>query len=234
MGKRLLQQRRGKGDQRFRSPGFRYLGHSKILNKESYTVKELTHSPGHTAPVMKVEYSDGTEGVIVAPEGVVEGETYQINQEDAEIAVGNVMQLADIPEGTLVSNIELKPGDGGKIARGSGSGARVVNKSEDAVTVLLPSKSTKDFNPQCNAMIGNTAGGGRTEKPFLKAGTKHFAMKARNKFYPSVSGNAMNAVAHPFGNKRSLRKSKAKPAPRNAPPGRKVGSIRPRQQGRKR
>ena len=82
-------------------------------------------------------------------------------------------------------------------------------------------------------MIGVVAGGGRVEKPFLKAGKKFFAMKAKNKYWPKVSASAMNAVAHPFGNKRTLRKSKAKPAPKNAPPGRLVGAIRPRRTGRR-
>ena len=67
----------------------------------------------------------------------------------------------------------------------------------------------------------------------MKAGKNYHIHKARNKLYPIVSGSAMNAVAHPFGNKRTSRKSNAKPAPRNAPPGRKVGHIRPKRTGRK-
>lgn len=235
MGKRIIQQRRGKGSQRFRAPDFKYKGASRILDKESYTIKKLTQSPAHSAPIMHIEYNDGTTGICVAPEGAVEGKTYKINSDETEdLKRGNVAKLADLPEGTSVSNVEAVPGDGGKYMRSTGASGRVVAKSDDAVTVQLPSKATKDFNPNCKAMIGQIAGSGRTEKPFLKAGNKHYAMKARNKFYPIVSGSAMNAVSHPFGNSRSLRKSKAKPAPKNAPPGRKVGSIRPKQQGRKR
>jgi large subunit ribosomal protein L2 len=181
---------------------------------------------------MEIEYNDGTQSIAVAPEGVAVGETYEINAEEPQ--KGDFCQLQDIPEGTTISNIELRPNDGGKFAKSSGASAKVVNKSDDAVTVLLPSKQTKDFNPKCKALIGNIAGSGRTDKPFLKAGKKHYAMKARNRFYPIVSASSMNAVSHPFGNSRSLRKSKAKPAPRNAPPGRRVGSLRPKQQGRKR
>ena len=81
-------------------------------------------------------------------------------------------------------------------------------------------------------IIGTIAGGGRTEKPFLKAGTRHFRMKAKNKFYPIVSGISMNAVAHPFGGKGSHTKGRPTQASRNAPPGRKVGSIAPRRTGR--
>ena len=97
----------------------------------------------------------------------------------------------------------------------------------------MPSKKQKQFNPRCRATIGVVAGSGRVEKPFLKAGTKFFKMKAKNKLWPKTSGGAMNAVDHPFGNKRTSRKSKARPAPRDAPPGRKVGMIRPRRTGRK-
>ena len=97
----------------------------------------------------------------------------------------------------------------------------------------LPSKKQKEFHPGCRASIGVVAGAGRKEKPFYKAGRKYHAMKAKNKYYPKTSAQSMNAVDHPFGNKRSSRKSKAKPAPRDAPPGRKVGMIRPRRTGRK-
>ena len=97
----------------------------------------------------------------------------------------------------------------------------------------LPSSKTKDFNPDCRACIGIIAGSGRKEKPFLKAGTKHHAMKARNKLYPSVSGTSQNAVDHPFGGSSSSVKGRPTQAPRNAPPGRKVGKIAPTRTGRK-
>ena len=81
-------------------------------------------------------------------------------------------------------------------------------------------------------MIGLVAGAGRPEKPFMKAGTKHHKMKARNKLYPIVSGVAMNSLSHPFGGTQSSHKGRPTIAPKNAPPGRKVGKIRPRQTGR--
>jgi large subunit ribosomal protein L2 len=233
MPKRLLQQRQGTGEGRFRSPKHRYIGASRVLDKDTYQIKELLRSPAHTAPVMRVEYNDGTESIVVAPEGVVEGETYQINP-DGDLDEGDISELGDIPEGTTISNIEAQPGDGGCYVKASGAEARITNKDDDEVTVLLPSDQTKTFNAQCKAVIGRIAGGGRTEKPFLKAGKKHHIMEAQHRFYPRVSPTSMNAVSHPFGNSRSLRKSKAKPAPKNAPPGRRVGSIRPNQQGRKR
>lgn len=231
MGKNLIQQRRGRGTGRFRAPNFRYKGEIKMLSKQEYTVKSLIRCAGHSAPLVEAEYEDKTTSLLVAPEGISVGEKFTI--ENGEVKPGNIMSLKNIPEGTSIFSIEAIPGDGGKFARGSGAVAKIVAKTDKAITVLLPSKKQKDFHPDCKAMIGVAAGGGRLEKPLLKAGKKHHIMKSRNKYYPIVSGSAMNAVAHPFGNKRSLRKSKARPAPKNAPPGRKVGMIRPRRSGRK-
>ena len=231
MGKPLLQQRRGKGSQRFRAPSFKYKGKIKMLKKSFYTVKDLVRCPGHTAPLIEAEYDDKSTSLLIAPEGISIGDKFTINT--GEIKPGNIVSLKQIPEGTSIFCIEAIPGDGGKFVRGSGGAAKVVSRNDKEVMVVLPSKKQKSFHPECLAMIGVAAGGGRLEKPILKAGKKHHMFKARNKFYPIVSGSAMSGVAHPFGNKRSSRKSKAKPAPKNAPPGRKVGSIRPKQTGRK-
>jgi len=133
----------------------------------------------------------------------------------------------------MIFNIESIPGDGGKFVRSSGTFAKVVSQMKDTVIVQLPSKKRKEFHPKCRASIGVVAGGGRPEKPLLKAGNSFFKMKAKNKLWPKVSGSAMNAVDHPFGNKRTSRKSKAKPISRNAPPGRKVGMVAARRTGRK-
>jgi len=233
MGKNLIQQRRGKGSGRFRAKSFASAGEVAVKNKNAYEVLDLIHSVGHSAPLARVKYDDNTLGLIIAAEGVFVGKTYPMGEE-APVGYGNVLPLKSIPEGTPVFNIELKPGDGGCFVRSSGGSAKLVARSETGVTIKLPSKRNKVFHPECRAIIGTVAGGGRTEKPFLKAGKKHHAMKARNKYYPSVSGSAMNAVAHPFGNKRSLRKAKAKPTSRNAPPGRKVGAIAAKRTGRKR
>ncbi len=230
MGKNLIQQRRGKGSGRFRAPDFRYKGEVKMLSKNQYVVKNLVRCAGHTAPLIEAEYDDKTTSLLIAPEGVAIGDTVVLNQ---AVQTGTILPLKDIPEGTDIFSIEAIPGDGGKFVRGSGTSAKLISKTDKAITVLLPSKKQRLFHPECRAMIGIVAGGGRPEKPLLKAGKKHHISKSKNKYYPIVSGSAMNAVAHPFGNKRSLRKSKARPAPKNAPPGRKVGMIRPRRSGRR-
>lgn len=233
MGKRLIQQRRGRGTTRFRAKSFNSIGEAKIKSKESYVVLDLLRNVSHTAPLARVEYADNTRGLLIAAEGMFVGRQYFIG-DGASVDHGNILALKDIPEGTPVFNIESRPGDGGKFVRSSGGVAKLVSRTDSEVVIKLPSKKTKSFHPNCKAVIGVVAGGGRSDKPILKAGTKHHMMKARNKYYPIVSGSAMNAVAHPFGNKRSLRKAKAKPTSKNAPPGRKVGAIGARRTGKKR
>lgn len=235
MGKRLIQQARGKGGPRYKAPSFRYRGEAKhkSLGKDTCTGKivDFVNCPGHSSPLAEVEFQDGELGLMIASEGLRVGQTIVTGQ-DADKIKGNTLSLSKIPEGTNIYNVEQVPGDGGKFVRSSGTFAKVLAQVQDKVLVLLPSKKKKYFNPACRATIGVVAAGGRVDKPIAKAGKKHFMMKARNKLYPIVSGSAMNAVDHPFGNKRSSRKARAKPAPKNAPPGRKVGMIRPRHTGR--
>jgi large subunit ribosomal protein L2 len=167
-----------------------------------------------------------------APEGVRVGDIVEMG-EKIEPKKGSIMPLKSIPEGTAIYNIESFPGDGGKFVRSTGGFAKIVTKMQKKIVVQLPSSKTKDFQPECRATIGVIAGSGRKEKPFLKAGTKHYAMKARNKLYPSVSGTSQNAVDHPFGGSSSATKGRPTQASRNAPPGRKVGKIAPTRTGRR-
>lgn len=236
MGKRIIPQARGKGGPTYRAPSFKYKGEAKFVNHDepmNGIIVDLVHCAGHSAPLMAVEYENGLANLLPAPEGVRVGDEIVSGEDDIR-DIGHIGQLKDIPEGVAIYNIESMPGDGGKFVRTSGTFARIVGRQGNNVLVQLPSKKKKAFNERCKACVGVVAGGGRLEKPILRAGTAHFKAKAKNKLWPKVSGGSMNAVDHPFGNKRSSRKSKAKPAPKNAPPGRKVGMIRPRQTGRKR
>jgi len=237
MGKRIIQQARGKGGPRYRSPSFNYRGKAshRTQIKAPFIngrVVDIIKCRGHSAPLALIGYDDGEFCLTIAPEGIRIGQTVGYGA-DVEISSGNSTQLGNLPEGTLVYNIESKPGDGGKFCRASGSAAKIVSKLDNKITVMLPSKKKKVFDGGCRASIGIAAGGGRLEKPLLKAGNKHYKMKAKNKLYPIVSGSAMNAVDHPFGNARSSRKSKSKPISKNAPPGRKVGVVGARRTGRR-
>ena len=235
MGKRIIQQARGKGGPRYKSPSFRYLGDIKYRPVEfmgiNGVIRDFAKCPGHLCPLAAVEFADGFRSFMLAPEGIKVGDTITFGGE--EIKSGNVLLLDNIPEGTEVFNIESIPGDGGKFCRTSGTNAKVVSKTDKHALILLPSKKKKKFNLKCRATVGIIAGGGRPEKPFLKAGNRHYARKARNKLYPLTRASAMNAVDHPFGNKRTSRKAKQKGTSKFAPPGRKVGKLWPKKTGKR-
>ena len=236
MGKNLIQQRRGKGSLRFRTPKHTFYGRAeypKIDEELKGVIKEVIHCPAHTAPLIKVDYSNGQSVFMVAPENAKVGSEI-FSGKNANASNGNVLPLGNIIEGTSIFNVEAKPGDGGRFVRSGGNSARIVAKTESSVSVLLPSKKVREFSPKCRATIGKIAGAGRLEKPLLKAGTAYFKTKQKNKFWPNVCGQSMNAVAHPHGGKRSSKKNYSLIVPRSAPPGAKVGKISPRRTGRKR
>ena len=236
MGKNLIQQARGKGSPRYKVPSFRFKtdGRLKSLKKELVNGKitDLISCQGHSAPIIKVKYDDGEQKLMIAPEGIRVGETIAAGN-GAPAETGNILPLREIPEGTSIFNIESQQGDGGKFCRASGNTARLLTKTSNYATVLLPSKKQRKFHLNCRAMIGTIAGGGRTEKPILKAGVMHYKKKAKNKLYPRTGGSKMNAIDHPFGNKRSARKAKQKPVSRFAPPGRKVGKLAAKRTGKR-
>lgn len=233
MGKNLIQQRRGRGSPTYRSASHNFAGEAKhYAGTGAGIVTDILHCAGHTAPLLEISYGTEQHNLTIAPEGVKIGDIIGVGE--GEPLPGSVLPLRQIPEGTLIHNVELKPGDGGKLCRSSGTFARIIAKTDAEVRILLPSKKEKLFLPECRAAIGLVAGGGRTEKPFLKAGTRYKKMRARNKLYPHVCGISMNAVDHPFGGKCSHIKGRPTQSSRNAPPGRKVGKIAPRRTGRKR
>lgn len=236
MGKSLIQQKRGKGSPRYRAPSFRYKGKTGFARYEGGKVfgayvADILHSSGHNAPLMELKYSNGETGLLQAPEGIKVGDKIEMG-ENVELKAGNILPLKSIPEGTQIYNIESHPGDGGKFVRTSGTYAKIITKMENGIVIELPSNKRKTFQPECKAAIGIVAGSGRTDKPFLKAGTRFYAMKAKNKMWPQVSGTSMNSVDHPFGGSSSHAKGIPTQSSRNAPPGRKVGKIAPKRTGR--
>ena len=116
--------------------------------------------------------------------------------------------------------------------RATGSNAYIVSKTGNKVIVKYPSKKTRAFHANCRATIGKACGGGRTDKPLVKAGNKHKKERARGHLYPVVRGVAMNASNHPHGGSQHHSGSSTTVS-RNAPPGRKVGHIAAKRTGRK-
>ena len=231
MGKRIIQQRRGRGTSTYRvsKRAFRYrVKYPKKLEGEGEVLK-LFNSAAHTSPLAKIKCK---EGIFYMPafKGMIEGQ--KIKFQGKEIKEGNILRLKDIPVKTLIYNIESKPGDGGKFIRGGGNYAQVSRVIGGEIFIWLPSKKEKKFNPNCRATIGRVAGGGRTDKPIVKAGKKYYIKKTKSKLWPRTSAVKMNAIDHPFGSGRA-KNPKSKIAKRNAPPGRKVGLLRPKRTGKR-
>ena len=240
MGKRILAQRKGRGSLPFRSPSHRHIGAVKYRpfkkDEKIFTFKviDFTHSPGRGAPVAIIQYMDTNQKDLwLPPEGIYIGQEFIQSKTgyDQPIEVGNILPLRKMPLGTLVFNIESTPQDGGKFARASGVSAIVRNRSGNKVELLFRSKKTKWINENCLATVGVVAGGGRTDKPFLKAGNKFHYIKSKAKKWPVVRGVAMNAVSHPYGGGAKQSPHKSTTTSRNAPPGRKVGQIAARRTG---
>jgi large subunit ribosomal protein L2 len=236
MGRRIQGQRRGRGSPTFRAPSHRYkaeLSHKDTEDDDLVAgeVTDIEHDPARSAPVARVAFEDGEERLVLASEGVGVGDQLEVGI-SAAIEPGNTLPLAEIPEGVPIINVEAQPGDGGKYARASGVSADLITHERDAAVVQLPSGEVKRLAPTCRATIGVVAGGGRTEKPFVKAGKKYHKMKSRGTKWPRVRGVAMNAVDHPFGGGGRQHPGRPKSVSKNAPPGRKVGDISSRRTGR--
>ena len=226
MGKNLQTQRRGRGTSpTYRSPSHRHHGpvaHPHLLG--AGTVVDIFQAPGHTAPLARVRY-DGQEVLMIACDGLQVGQVVSVGAPNVDR--GNTLPLGEIPEGTLVYNIEARPGDGGRYVRAAGTQAVVVSRGERTV-VQLPSGQFRSFHPTCRATIGAVAGAGRGDKPFTKAGKKWHAFRSFSKAPFRVRGVAMNAVNHPHGGGSHQHVGGPSTVGFGAPPGRKVGRLSPR------
>lgn len=235
MGKRIIAQSRGKGSPTYKAPSHKFKAHLEHLKtEETITGKviEIIHDPARSAPIGRVAFSNGEERLMLIPEGVEVDQIIKCGI-SAPVEIGNTLTLAEIPEGIPICNIESQPGDGGKFARASGMYGILIAHDVGKTVVQLPSGEMKWLNPRCRATIGVVAGGGRTEKPFVKAGKKFHRMKVRARKWPRVRGVAMNVVDHPFGGGGWQHPGKPKTVSRGAPPGRKVGSIAARRTGKR-
>jgi large subunit ribosomal protein L2 len=231
MGKRIIVQARGKGSMTYRVRKKAYIyriKYPKNLEGEGVVFK-LINSQAHSYPVAKIKYSEGTF-YIPAFKGMNEGQ--KINFNTKEIKDGNIVRLENVPIKTKIYNIESRPFDGGKFIRSGGNSAVVNRIFGENIMILMPSKKEKKFNKNCRATIGEIAGQGRLDKPFLKAGKKHHLVKSKNKLWPRTSAVKMNVIDHPFGSGRG-KNPKPKIAKRNAPAGARVGLIRPDRTGRR-
>ena len=235
MGKNLIQQRRGRRRGRYRVPSHKFRGKIKYDNKREMKgiVEEIIHDPGRTSPITKIRLDNNKKMLVLATEGIEIGHKIKFTDNKGNCEIGNVLSIGTIPEGFPIYNIEITPGDGGKLVRAGGSGATVVSHDSKRTVIKLPSGQFKTLNSSCRATVGIPAGGGRKDKPFLKAGKKFIAYKRKGKQYPVVRGVAMCAVSHPHGGGGHQHVGQQSSISRGAPPGRKVGNIAPKRTGRK-
>jgi len=230
VGKTIIQQARGHGSKTYqvRPNAYRYrIAYPKLNTVGKGKIVLLLNSAAHSCPLAKVLINNQTF-FIPAADGIYEGQEIEIGTD--KIITGNITSLKHIPFDARIFNIEIRPGDGGKMIRTAAGSASVVKKDERGVTVLMPNKREVTLDGNCRVTVGIIAGQGRKLKPIAKAGKKHHMMKARNKLWPRTSAVKFNAVDHPFGGGRGKR-IKSKIAKRNAPAGAKVGHLRPSRTG---
>ena len=234
MGKNILVQRRGRGGFIFRAPTHRRIhatGYNSVNGHSTGWVRDLLHEVARGAPLARLQVGRSGEIYVPAAEGMFVGQPIQIGSE-VPAETGNIKALGRIPEGTMICNVELRPGDGGSLSRSSGTYALVVSHTAAGTELRMPSGRTIHLNDRCRAMIGVVAGAGRTEKPFLKAGPKWLLQRSRGRKWPVVKGQAMISASHPYGGGRHKHAGKPTTVGRWTSPGRKVGNIAARQTGR--
>jgi large subunit ribosomal protein L8e len=245
MGRVIRAQRKGRGSV-FRShnkhrkgiPRFRPVDFAERHGYIKGVVREIMHDPGRGAPLALVVFRDPyryklRKQLFIAPEGMYTGQFVHCGKK-AILQTGNVLPVGVMPEGTQVCNVEEKTGDRGRLARGSGNYATIISHNPDTkkTRIKLPSGSKKVVPSANRAMVGLVAGGGRIDKPMLKAGRAYHKYKAKRNCWPKVRGVAMNPVEHPHGGGNHQHIGKASTVSRTKSAGRKVGLIAARRTGR--
>jgi len=156
-------------------------------------VVSVEYDPNRSARIALIQYADGEKRYILWPDGLKVGTTI-IASPEAEIKVGNALQLKDIPLGSLVHNVELKPGKGGQMVRSAGAFAQVLAKEGRYIDLKMPSGEVRKVLNQCMATIGQVGNLSHSNITIGKAGRQRW-LGVR----PTVRGVAMNPVDHPHG-----------------------------------
>jgi large subunit ribosomal protein L2 len=187
----------GKVTVRFRGGGarriYRIIDFKRNKDDMTATVQTIEYDPNRNCFISLVQYEDGEKRYILAPVGVKVGTTVESGQ-SVEPKAGNTMPLSGIPVGVEIHNIEMNPGQGGKLVRSAGGVARLMAKEGDWATIILPSGDMRMVRKECRATIGQLSNGDYQNVKIGKAGRKrHMGRK------PHVRGKAMNPVAHPMG-----------------------------------
>ena len=156
-------------------------------------VAAIEYDPGRSARIALIFYRDGEKRYIIAPVGLKVGDNVQSGPE-SEVKPGNTLPLQNMPNGTVIHNIELVPGKGGQIVRSAGASAQLMAKEGDYVMVRLPSGETRRVLSKCSATVGQV---GNVENSLIKLGKAGRIRHRRRR--PQVRGVVMNPVDHPHG-----------------------------------
>ena len=164
-------------------------------NKDGITavVSSIEYDPNRSANIALISYKDGTKAYIIAPKDLHVGDIVE-SGENADIKIGNTLPIQNIPVGTMIHNIELKPGKGGQLARSAGNSAQILGREDKYVLIRLASGETRKILGTCRATIGVV---GNEDYSLVKVGT---AGRTRHMgFRPTVRGSVMNPNDHPHG-----------------------------------
>ena len=157
------------------------------------TVIGIEYDPNRSANIALIQYEDGEKAYILAPQGLTDGDKV-ISGESVDIRTGNCMPISSIPVGTLIHNIELNPGQGGKLVRTAGQSAQLMAKEGKYAHVRLPSGEMRLILARCRATVGTIGNSDHENVKIGKAGRKrHMGWR------PEVRGSVMNPVDHPHG-----------------------------------
>ena len=172
---------------------YRKIDFKRLKDDMEATVVGIEYDPNRSANIALVKYEDGTLSNIIAPQGLTDGDKV-VSGENVDIKAGNCLPIANIPVGTLIHNIELNPGQGGKLVRVAGQSAQLMAKEGKYAHVRLPSGEMRLILAKCRATIGVVGNADHENVKLGKAGkTRHLGIR------PSVRGSVMNPVDHPHG-----------------------------------
>lgn len=238
MGKRTLVRRRGRGGMQFRAATTGKFSPAKyprfaLSEQHQAEVIDIVHESGRDAPLARMRFDNGVFSLIPTILGTKIGSKFHFGLK-SDIHPGNVISIQNIPDGTVVCNVERYFGDGGSLVKSAGAYATVFSHGNEGVTLKLPSGKFTTLHPQNRAMIGVLAGGGAGDRPFLRAGPAWRRKRSKGQKYPTVRGVAQAVYVHPHGGGRHQHVGRSSTVSRNAPPGRKVGSIAAKKTGRSR
>ena len=157
------------------------------------TVSAIEYDPNRTANIALISYKDGEKRYIIAPNTLKVGDVI-VSSENADIKVGNTLPIMNIPVGTVIHNIEMRPGKGGQLARSAGSSAQILGREGNYVLIRLTSGETRKILGVCKATVGEV---GNLDKELVKLGKA--GRKRHMGIRPTVRGSVMNPNDHPHG-----------------------------------